>query len=110
MRKTIHFLNATALVALLIPLTTSAGTQQSGPYNHLFEADGGSGTIFEITPQGGVATPFATGLSGPAGLAFDTSGNLFEADESSNTILKFAPDGNQDHLRLRTKCSPWSGL
>jgi hypothetical protein len=35
----------------------------------LFEADYGSGNIYEYTP-GGAQTTFASGLSNPAGLAF----------------------------------------
>ena len=38
---------------------------------------------------------FASGLSGPVGLAFDSSGNLFEADYNSGTIFKFTPDGTK---------------
>ncbi len=51
------------------------------------------GSINEITPSGGYSV-FATGLNGPAGLAFDKSGNLFEAD-GSNNIYKFTPNGTQ---------------
>jgi glucose/arabinose dehydrogenase len=36
----------------------------------LFEADYGSGNIYEYTP-GGAQTTFASGLSNPAGLAFE---------------------------------------
>jgi DNA-binding beta-propeller fold protein YncE len=50
----------------------------------LFEADSGSGNIYEFT--NGVATEmgtFASGLS-PIALAFDSSGNLFQADSRGN--------------------------
>src|SRR5438067_10748169 len=58
----------------------------------LFESDFQSGTIFKFTADG-TKTTFASGLSGPGGLALDASGNLFEADENSGTIFKFTPDG-----------------
>src|SRR5438270_244069 len=58
----------------------------------LFESDFGSNTIFRFTP-GGTKTPFASGLNGPVGLAFDSAGNLFEADFGSGTIFKFTPAG-----------------
>jgi len=39
------------------------------------------------------ATEFASGLTGPAGLAFDNSGNLFCANHTDNAISKITPDG-----------------
>ena len=45
----------------------------------LFEADHGSGNIYEFTP-GGTQSTFASGLNAPDGLAFNSAGNLFEAD------------------------------
>ena len=53
------------------------------------------GTILEYTPSG-VQSTFATGLSGPRGLAFDSSGNLFVAESNTapdGDILEFAPGG-----------------
>jgi hypothetical protein len=47
----------------------------------------------------GVKTTFATGLTTPRGLAFDSSGNLFVAEAGLpetnviGDILKFFPDG-----------------
>ena len=53
-----------------------------------------AGVIFEITP-GGVQSIFASGLSSPNGLAFDSAGNLFVTDYTvaigSGSILKFTP-------------------
>ena len=60
----------------------------------LFESDFQSGTIFKFTADG-TRTTFASGLSGPVGLALDASGNLFEADENSGTIFKFTPAGTK---------------
>jgi streptogramin lyase len=42
----------------------------------------------------GVRSNFATGLPGPYGLAFDTSGNLFAASYHANTITKFTSAGS----------------
>src|SRR5437879_11122344 len=55
--------------------------------------DGGGGKIFEFTWDG-VQSMFASGLSYPQGLAFDTAGNLFVAADGSY-IYKFNPLGVQ---------------
>ncbi len=60
---------------------------------NLFESDGGSGNIYEFTPNG-MRSTFASGLVVPAGLAFDSAGNLFVADDgdfgsTSGIIYKF---------------------
>jgi sugar lactone lactonase YvrE len=60
----------------------------------LFEADEGSGTIFKFT-SGGTKTVFASGLNGPAGLAFDASGNLFVAEINTGTISKVTRTGTK---------------
>jgi len=60
----------------------------------LYEADFSSNTIFKFTPDG-TKSPFASGLNGPYGLAFDGSGNLFEADTGSKTVVKVVPDGTK---------------
>jgi DNA-binding beta-propeller fold protein YncE len=59
---------------------------------NLFEADYGSGTIYEFTP-GGTKSTFASGLNGPIGLAFNSAGDLFEADYGSGNIYEFTPGG-----------------
>ncbi len=56
-----------------------------------------SGTIYKFTPTG-VRTTFASGLSEPAGLAFDRAGNLFVADgfdmvTGHGNVYKFTPTG-----------------
>ena len=43
----------------------------------------------------GTRTTFASGLNGPAALAFNSSGDLFEADFNSGYIYEFAPNGTQ---------------
>ena len=41
----------------------------------------------------GVGTVFASGLSSPYGLAFDSAGNLYTLNNGGNTIEVFTPDG-----------------
>jgi hypothetical protein len=60
----------------------------------LFVSNFGSNTICEFTPSGSQST-FASGLNGPVGLAFDSSGNLFEVDNHSGNIYKFTPSGSR---------------
>ena len=52
----------------------------------------GQGSITKITP-GGVQTNFASGLSTPDGLAFNSAGDLFEADNATGNIYEFTPGG-----------------
>src|SRR5208282_4507782 len=61
---------------------------------NLFVANLGSGTINEFTPDG-VESTFASGLSGPDALAFNSAGDLFEADVGSGNIYEFTPGGAQ---------------
>src|SRR5262245_30272596 len=58
---------------------------------NLFEADFNGGLIYSFTPDG-ARSAFASGLTLPDGVVFDSAGNLFVA-ELGGTILKFAPDG-----------------
>ncbi len=44
-------------------------------------------TVWKVTPEGEVA-PFATGLYGASGNAFDARGSLFQANFSANTVSK----------------------
>ena len=53
-----------------------------------------SGNIYEFTP-GGAKSTFATGLTGPVGLAFNSAGNLFEADAGTGNINEFTPGGTR---------------
>src|SRR4026207_455432 len=82
----------------------------NGALNDLFvsingDGSNGGGSINEYTPTG-VQSLFASGLSGPRGVAFDHFGNLFVAnnffDDPSQmfqgTIIKIAPDGVQSLL------------
>src|SRR5260221_293021 len=65
----------------------------SGQAQNLFEANQ-YGNIYEFT-QGGARSIFASGLSIPNGLAFNSAGDLFEADEGSGNIFQFTPGGLQ---------------
>jgi sugar lactone lactonase YvrE len=60
----------------------------------LFAADWGAGTISEYAPDG-TKTLFASGLSEPSGMAFDSQGNLFVADEGVGNVYKFSPTGTR---------------
>jgi len=82
------FMTAAALLALSLPDKTRAAV------GDLYESDFSSNTISKFTPAGSKSA-FASGLSGPYGIAFDSSGNLFEADYNSGTISKFTPDGTK---------------
>jgi len=76
-------------VALATGLSPAVAQAQN-----LFVSDYGSGNIYEFTP-GGVQSTFASGLSGPAGLAFDSSGNLYDANAINRNIYKFTPGGTR---------------
>jgi sugar lactone lactonase YvrE len=78
-------------VALVLAMGSSTANSAPGD---LFEADYCSGTIYKFAPDGTRST-FATGVSSPDGLAFDSSGNLFAGASCCGVIFKFAPDGAQ---------------
>ena len=61
---------------------------------NLFVQDSVSGDIYEYT-LGGARTTFASGLSLPDGLAFNSAGDLFEADNGSGNIYEYTPSGVQ---------------
>ncbi len=50
-------------------------------------------TVWKVTPDGEVI-PFATGLYGASGNAFDSRGNLFQSNFSNNTVSKIDRHGN----------------
>jgi DNA-binding beta-propeller fold protein YncE len=59
---------------------------------NLFVGDLASESIIEYS--GGTQTTFATGLSEPSGLAFDSAGDLFEGDQSSGNIYEWVGAGS----------------
>src|ERR1700693_2635666 len=82
----------TLVVAAVFILSVSAQIQIEPLPGGLYESDGGSNHIYQF-PLFGTRSTFASGLSLPTGLAFDSAGNLFEADAGSGHILKFTPGG-----------------
>jgi NHL repeat len=70
-------------VGMVMLICTNAHAQ------NLFVSDNVSGTIYEYTPDG-MRSTFATGLAGPAGLAFNNNGNLFVADVPSGNIYQYS--------------------
>jgi sugar lactone lactonase YvrE len=89
-KTTLRYLLVTVagLTTALLPISVVAAP------GDLYESNFAGGTIFKFTPDG-TSSPFASGLGGPIGLAFDGSGNLFEADSSSGKIFKFTPGGTK---------------
>jgi autotransporter-associated beta strand protein len=79
---------------LLNPAINTNTTLTVNLAQDLFEADFGSGNIYEFTP-GGMQTTFASGLNKPAGLVFNSAGILFEADAGSGNIYEFTSGGTQ---------------
>src|SRR5580704_1385639 len=74
-------------VALLVPAVARA--------QNLFVSAGFNGsTVTEITP-GGTESTFASGLSNPRGLAFNSAGILFVSDNGSGNIYEYTPGGAQ---------------
>src|SRR6516164_1181832 len=59
---------------------------------NLFVADANTGNIYEYTP-GGVQSTFASGLSSPDGLAFDSASDLFVSEYSTGNVYKYTPGG-----------------
>jgi hypothetical protein len=78
------------ILAVLLALGASPGRARADSILYVSESNN---TIQSFTP-GSVASTFAsTGLSNPAGLAFDGSGNLYAANFGNNTIEEFTPGG-----------------
>jgi hypothetical protein len=82
--------NIKLLVGLIVASTISFPIAASAAT--LYAANAGSNSIDKISSTGVVST-FATGLSNPTALVFDSSGNLFEADAGSNSINKISSTG-----------------
>ena len=61
---------------------------------NLFVANQSTNTIREFSPSGEDLGNFATtGLSAPAGVAFDKDGNLYVSNRGDGTIRKFSRSG-----------------
>jgi sugar lactone lactonase YvrE len=101
--KTTSKLIYSALAVLSLGI---AAVTANGALNDLFASVNGQGNgggfIYEYTPAG-VQSTFASGLSRPRGVAFDSSGNLFVATSPFDdvnqvfvaTIVKITPAGVQ---------------
>jgi DNA-binding beta-propeller fold protein YncE len=63
---------------------------------NLYVANGGQGTVSQVTPAGVVIT-FASGFSDPFSLAFDAAGNLYERIRSGRTPPQQPPTEFQCH-------------
>ncbi len=88
-----------ALTVAILAMGTLTANGASGDLFASIDAGPGNGSIYQYTPTG-VQTTFASGLSHPRGLAFDSAGNVFVATSfcqavCHNTILKITPDGTQ---------------
>lgn len=94
----------TAFTTTLLVLACTLFSTANGAPGDIFasidsRSGNGNDSIYQYTPAG-VQTTFASGLSSPRGLAFDSAGNLFVATNfcqgaCQNTILKITPDGMQ---------------
>src|SRR6266480_840337 len=92
-----HFIGGVLCLAVISLICARASAQ------NLFAVDvdpttgGFTGSIDEFTPNG-VRSIFASGLTTPFALAFDSRGNLFVADvgdenAGSGAVYKFTPAG-----------------
>ena len=90
-----------AFAVVILAMGTLTANGAPGDLFASINNDGnGVGFIYQYTPDG-VQTTFASGLSLPRGLAFDSAGNLFVATNlcgrvCDGTILKITPDGEQN--------------
>jgi glucose/arabinose dehydrogenase len=86
---TFNSFGVVACAGAVLLITSDAQAQ------NLFVSAGLNGsTITEIAPSG-AQSAFASGLSDPRGLAFDSAGNLFVSDGGSGNIYEFTPGGAQ---------------
>ncbi len=66
----------------------------SATIGDLYVSDFSNGLVLKFDVAGTQST-FASGLTGPFGLAFDRGGNLFVADKNTNSVFKFTPTGTK---------------
>ena len=65
----------------------------------MFESDDGTGAIFKFTTNG-TKSIFATGLSSPIGLVFDSAGYLYVAENGSGHIYKYTTNGTKSQFSV----------
>jgi len=88
MKKSARLLSVPFALAAILPLTTVTA-------QNIFIANSAFGTISEFNSSGSLVNgTWATGLSWPYGLAFDSSGNLYLAERDSGTISEFNSSGS----------------
>jgi sugar lactone lactonase YvrE len=89
--------NALCCFASYLLLVASSKSTCCAAPGDLFVAEYGSGKIYEFNSSGG-SSVFASGLNGPAGLAFDKSGNLYASIYWDGTVDKFTPSGGSSTI------------
>ena len=76
-------------ILFVIGLWLSSHTASAG---FLYVSNANTGNIFDYTPSG-VQSTFASGLSYPQGLAFDSNDNLFVGNANTGNIYEYTPSG-----------------
>lgn len=69
-----------------------------GPTGLLFATAANSGTVMRYNLTINASIVYASGLSSPFGLAFDSAGNLYVSNFTGNTITKITPDQNKANV------------
>jgi sugar lactone lactonase YvrE len=81
-----------SLIDTYTPFSSPYGLHVEDGSGKIYFAERNTGSIKMI--DGGVVTTFVSGLTSPAGIAFDTSGNLYVAEQiSSGTVKKISSTG-----------------
>jgi DNA-binding beta-propeller fold protein YncE len=81
-------------ITLAATLAVAALTITTASAQNVFVANSGNNTVSEFNSSGTLITSsFASGLSNPEGLAFDSSGNLYVVNSGNNTISEFNSSG-----------------
>lgn len=80
----------------LLTALTLAGFASTTTYGqNVFVSNYGAGTVSEYDASGNlVNAAFASGLHGPEGLAFNSSGDLYVSNTGNNTVSEFDSSGN----------------
>jgi DNA-binding beta-propeller fold protein YncE len=76
------------------------------PDRTVFVADNGGNAIKKIAPTPrccGTITTFASGVTGPTGVALDKAGNVFVTGQYFGGVIEYAPNG-KPISRIRLGC------